>query len=53
MGAVLAAQVALLQVAVNRLEWGLYPSVFSPAVGVIALSLLAWFLYRQLDREKL
>jgi multidrug transporter EmrE-like cation transporter len=53
MGAILAAQVALLQVAVNRLEWGLYATVFSPAVGVLALSLAAWLLYRQLDREKL
>lgn len=50
-GSVLAVQVALLQVAVNRLSWGLYESVFAPAVAVLALSLASWFIYRQLDRE--
>lgn len=51
MGAVLAAQVALLQVAVNRLAWGMYGAVFAPAVATLGLSLVAWFLYRQLDRD--
>ncbi|HYF77944.1 MAG TPA: hypothetical protein VD973_12465 [Symbiobacteriaceae bacterium] len=53
MGAILALQVALLQVAVNRLAWGMYGEVFSPAVATLALSLVAWFLYRHLDRESL
>lgn len=51
MGAILAVQVALLQVAVNRLAWGMYREVFAPAAAVSALAVLAWLLYRQLDRE--
>lgn len=50
MGGLLAAQVALLQVAVNRLAWGLYPGVFAPAAGVAGLALVAWLLYSQFDR---
>lgn len=50
MGGILAAQVALLQVAVNRLAWGLYPAVLAPAAGVAALALVAWLLYLQIDR---
>jgi hypothetical protein len=51
MGAILAAQVALLQVAVNRLAWGMYREVFSPAAAVLALGVVSWLLYRQLDRD--
>lgn len=53
MGAILVLKVVLLQVAVNRLAWGMYAEVFSPAVATVALSLVAWFLYRHLDRETL
>ncbi len=51
MGGILATQVTLLQVAVNRLAWGMYPAVFAPAVATLGLALLAWLLYRQLDRN--
>jgi cytochrome c-type biogenesis protein CcmH/NrfG len=51
MGAILAAQVALLQVALNRLIWGMYLAVFAPAVATLGLSLVAWALYSQVDRE--
>ncbi|HLN62833.1 MAG TPA: hypothetical protein VK464_14925 [Symbiobacteriaceae bacterium] len=51
MGAILATQVMLLQVALNRLAWGLYPNVLAPAAGAGALAILAWVLYSQLDRD--
>ena len=51
MGTLLALQVVLLQVAVNRLAWGMYAGVFAPAVATAGLSIAAWLLYRQLDRE--
>lgn len=51
MGAIVALQVALLQVAVNRLSWGIYRDVFAPAVAVLGLSMAAWLLYRQLDKD--
>lgn len=51
MGAVLALQVVLLQVAVNRLAWGMYRDVFSPAAATLGLAVAAWLLYRQFDRE--
>lgn len=50
MGGILALQVALLQVAVNRLAWGLYPAVLAPAAGVAGLALVAWLFYSQIDR---
>ncbi|HYF93259.1 MAG TPA: hypothetical protein VD969_13595 [Symbiobacteriaceae bacterium] len=53
MGAILAAQVGLLQVAVNRLAWGMYAQVLAPAAATLGLSLASWFLYRHLDRERL
>lgn len=53
LGAILALQVALVQVAVNRLSWGLYPSVYPAVSATLLLSLVAWLVYRQLDRESL
>jgi multidrug transporter EmrE-like cation transporter len=53
MGAILATQVALMQVAVNRLAWGMYDAVFSPAVAVAVLAVAAWILFSQLDRDTL
>ncbi|MFZ5825159.1 MAG: hypothetical protein ACOY94_12600 [Bacillota bacterium] len=51
MGLILAAQVTLLQVGVNRLSWGLYREVFAPAAATLGLAVLAWLLYRHVDGE--
>jgi hypothetical protein len=53
MGSILALQVVLTQVAVNRLAWGMYKEVFSPAVATAGLAILSWVLYSQLDRDTL
>ncbi len=50
MGSIVAAQVVLLQVAVNRLAWGMYGDVLAPAVATLGLSVAAWLLHRQVDR---
>jgi len=51
MAVIVACQVAVLQVAINRLAWGMYRAVMPPAVAVMVLAVLAWMLYRQLDRD--
>lgn len=48
LAAIVAVQLALLQVAVNRITWGLYPDVYTPVAGVLALSLVAWLVYRSI-----
>lgn len=52
-GVILALQVVLMQITLNRLEAGEYASVFSPAVAILVLALASWLIYRQLDRERL
>lgn len=51
MGSILALQVVLMQVAVNRLAWGMYRDVFAPTAATVGLAVAAWLLYRQLDRD--
>lgn len=53
LAAIVALQVTMLQVGVNRLSWGMYLSVYGPAAATLGLSLLAWLLYRHFDRETL
>lgn len=52
MGVILAIQIALLQVTLNRLVWGYYPRVYAPAVWTLVLSGLSWLLYSFVDRDQ-
>ncbi len=52
MSAILAVQVVLMQVALNRLIWGMYLSVYAPAAATLGLSLIAWLLYRAVDEDR-
>lgn len=47
LGAILALQVALLQVALNRLIWGLYGQVLAPVALILILAVVAWLVHRQ------
>ncbi|HLO03376.1 MAG TPA: hypothetical protein VK191_09715 [Symbiobacteriaceae bacterium] len=52
LGGILAIQIALLQIALNRLVWGYYPRVYAPAVWALVLSGVSWLLYSFVDREQ-
>lgn len=46
-GGLLTGQVVLLQVALNRLAWGLYGEVLPAAFAVAAIYPLAWLVARR------
>jgi hypothetical protein len=52
LSAILAVQIALLQIALNRLVWGYYPRVYAPAVWTLVLSGVSWLLYTFVDRDQ-
>ncbi len=46
-GSLLALQLALLQVALNRLAWGLYGEVLPAVAGVAATYAVVWLVVRR------